>query len=153
MVPKIFFRKKSNSRRLVEIRAKLEATVQFLHKGKLQLLLVFFWVSMDWAFTALTLYFCFHAVGLDLPLGLLLVGFTIMFLTSNINPVPAGLGVSESALAFTFKLLGVGFEKTLVAALLFRFVFFLLPLGCFHRPLSGYHPVFPEEPATANKIG
>jgi glycosyltransferase 2 family protein len=124
------FRKKNISKlRLLVIRNELESTVKFLHKGWLQLLLVFFWVSMDWSFTALTLYFCFHAVGVHLPLGLLLVGFTVMFLTSNINPVPAGLGVSESALAFTFKLLGVGFEKTLVAALLFRFVFFLLPLA------------------------
>ena len=50
-------------------------------------------------------------------------------LTSTINPVPAGLGVSEVALAGTFRLLGVGFENTLVAALLFRFVFYLLPLA------------------------
>ena len=64
-----------------------------------------------------------------LPLGLLLVGFTIMSLTSNFNVVPAGLGVSEALLAFTFKHLGVSFEVTLVAALLYRFVFFLIPLA------------------------
>jgi uncharacterized protein (TIRG00374 family) len=122
-------RKKTDNKKLVEIRNKLEATVAFLHQGWVQLIVVLFWVSMDWCFTALTLYFCFHAVGVDLPLGLLMVGFTVMFLSSNINPVPAGLGVSESLLAFTFKLLGVGFEKTLVAALLFRFVFFLIPLA------------------------
>jgi uncharacterized protein (TIRG00374 family) len=122
-------RKKSNSKMLVETRNKLESTIAFLHKGWTQLILVFFWVSMDWSFTALTLYFCFHAVGVSLPLGLLMVGFTVMFLSSNINPVPAGLGVSESLLAVTFSYLGVEFEKTIVAALLFRFVFFLLPLA------------------------
>jgi uncharacterized membrane protein YbhN (UPF0104 family) len=58
-----------------------------------------------------------------------MVGFTVMFLTSTINPVPAGLGISEFALAGTFRLLGVSFEQSLVAALLFRFVFFLLPLA------------------------
>ena len=58
-----------------------------------------------------------------------MVGFTVMFLSSNINPVPAGLGVSESLLALTFSYLGVEFEKTLVAAILFRFVFFLIPLA------------------------
>ena len=122
-------RKKTDNARLAEIRNKLETTIQFLHKGYLQLLVVFFWVSMDWLFTALTLYFCFKSVGVILPLGMLLVGFTVMFLTSTINPVPAGLGISEAALAGTFGLLGVGFEKTLVAALLFRFVFYLLPLA------------------------
>ena len=122
-------RKKADNQWLVDTRNKLETTIQFLHKGWLQLLVVFFWVSMDWLFTALTLYFCFKSVGVALPLGMLLVGFTVMFLTSTINPVPAGLGVSEVALAGTFRLLGVGFENTLVAALLFRFVFYLLPLA------------------------
>ena len=122
-------RKYTSHKRLVEIRNNLEETIQFLHRGWLQLLVVFFWVSMDWTFTALALFFCFRAVGLDLPLGLLLVGFTVMNLTSNFNLVPAGLGVSEAALAGVFKLLGVEFEKALVAALLFRFVFFLLPMA------------------------
>jgi uncharacterized membrane protein YbhN (UPF0104 family) len=53
----------------------------------------------------------------------------VMFLTSIINPVPSGLGVSETVLAGVFTYLGVGFEKSLIAALLFRFVFFLLPLA------------------------
>jgi uncharacterized protein (TIRG00374 family) len=128
-VGRTFLKKKSNRHRLVEIRNNFENTIQFLHRGWGQLLVVLFWVSMDWSFTALTLFFCFRAVGVPLPLGLLLVGFTVMFLTSTINPVPAGLGISEVALAGTFKLLGVSFEQTLVAALLFRLVFFLLPMA------------------------
>jgi uncharacterized protein (TIRG00374 family) len=122
-------RKKSDQRQLVKIRRNFESTVRFLHKGWLQLIVVSFWVCMDWTLTALALFFCFKAVGVDLPLGLLLVGFSVMFLTSIINPVPAGLGVSETLMAGTFSYLGVGFEKSLVAALLFRFVFFLLPLA------------------------
>jgi uncharacterized membrane protein YbhN (UPF0104 family) len=58
-----------------------------------------------------------------------MVGFTVFFLTSNINPIPAGLGVSETALAIVFGLLGVDNNQTLVAALLFRFVFFIMPLA------------------------
>jgi uncharacterized protein (TIRG00374 family) len=122
-------RKKTKLKRLVQIRKQLEETIAFLHRGWLHLLIVFFWVCMDWCFTALTLYFCFRAAGIVLPIGLLMVGFTVMFLSSNINPVPAGLGVSESLLAVTFKLLGVNFEATLVAAILFRFVFFILPIA------------------------
>lgn len=123
------FRKKTEMKSLVAIRNQLEETIAFLHRGWLHLLLVLFWVCMDWCFTALTLYFCFRAAGVVLPIGLLMVGFTVMFLSSNINPVPAGLGVSESLLAVTFKLLGVNFEETLVAAILFRFVFFILPIA------------------------
>lgn len=124
-----FLRGKTRVRALVGIRNEMEATVAVLHRGRSRLLLVFFWVLADWGFMALALYFCFRAVGVDLPPGLLLVGFTVMFLSSNVNPVPAGLGVSESLLAFTFKMLGVGFENTLVAALLFRLVYYLVPLA------------------------
>ncbi len=124
-----FLKKNTSHQRLVEIRDNLEKTIQFLHRDMVRLLGVFFWVSMDWFFTAMTLFFCFRAVGVSMPPGLLMLGFTVMFLTSTINPVPAGLGISEVALAGTFKLLGVGFEPTLVAALLFRLVFFLLPMA------------------------
>lgn len=126
---RILFKKRTSHQRLVEIRDNLEETIQFLHRGWVQLLVVSFWVAMDWGFQALALFFCFRAVGLDLPLGLLLVGFMVMNLTSNFNPVPAGLGISEVALAGIFKLLGVEFERTLVAALLFRFIFFMLPMA------------------------
>lgn len=126
---KTFLKKQTSYQRLVEIRNNMETTMQFLHRDWWRLLGVLFWVCMDWLFTALTLYFCFRAVGVVLPLGLLMVGFTVMFLTSTINPVPAGLGISEVALAGVFSRLGVGFEQTLAAALLFRFVFYLLPMA------------------------
>jgi uncharacterized protein (TIRG00374 family) len=128
-VGRTFLRKKTSLQRLVEIRNNTENTIQFLHRGWIQLFVVLFWVSMDWCFTALTLYFCFRAVGVPLPLGLLMMGFTVMFLTSTINPVPAGLGISESVLAWVFGNLGVHREETLVAAILFRMVFYLLPMA------------------------
>jgi glycosyltransferase 2 family protein len=125
----VILRKKTTNQRLAEIRENLDATIRFFHKGWIQLLVVLFWVCMDWCFTALTLYFCFNAVGVELPLGLLMVGFTVFFLTSTINPIPAGLGVSESALSLVFSLLGVDVNQTVVAALLFRFAFFILPMA------------------------
>ena len=121
-------RKKGPLQDFAEIQRVVESTVIFLKKGWIHLIAVFLFIAMNWCLMALTFYFCFHSVGVDLPLGLLLVGFTLMFLSSNVNPVPAGLGVSESLLAITFKMLGVGFEMTLVAALVFRLVYFLIPI-------------------------
>ncbi len=128
-ISRIISSAKIDDRQWEEALDQVESTLDILRQGRVQLLLVFFWVSLNWCLMALTFYFCFHAVGLDLHLGLLLVGFTVMFLSSNVNPVPAGLGVSESLLAFIFKLLGVGFEETLVAAILFRLVYYLIPLA------------------------
>jgi uncharacterized protein (TIRG00374 family) len=122
-------RKKIHGRPWVKNLDQVDATIGLLKKGWPRLLLVFFFVGLIWCGMALTFYFCFQAVGLSLPLGLLVVGFAVMFLSSNINPVPAGLGVSESLLAFTFKALGVDFNSTLVAAILYRLVYYMIPLA------------------------
>lgn len=122
-------RQKTNLRETHKLLEELEVSIKFLHQGWERLLLVLLWVSLDWFMTALTLFFCFRAAGVHLSFGLLLVGFAVEFLTSTANVVPAGLGVTEGSLAGVFKLLGVNFNQALVAALLFRVVFFMIPLA------------------------
>ena len=123
------FRKGYSRERLRSARREIESSVKYLHQGWGRLGIVFFWVSMDWFFTALTLFFCFQAAGVDLSFGLLLVGFAVEFLTSTANVVPAGLGVTEGSLAGVFSVLGVDINHALVAALLFRVIFFFIPLA------------------------
>ncbi len=116
--------------RLKAIRANLEDSIRLLHKGWLQLFVTMFWITMDWTFTAMTLYFCFQAVGVNLSLGLVLVGFSVAFLTSTVNFVPAGLGITEMAVTGTYiHLLKVAPEKAVVATILFRIIYFLIPLA------------------------
>jgi len=123
------FKKNLNPERLRANRRKIEGSVKYLHQGWGRLAQVFFWVSMDWFFTSLTLFFCFQAADLDLTFGLLLVAFAVMFLTSTANVVPAGLGVSEGSLVGVFSVLGLDNNQTLVAGLLFRVIFFFIPLA------------------------
>jgi glycosyltransferase 2 family protein len=122
------FKKALSPKSLQANRRKVEKSVKYLHQGWGRLILVFFWVSMDWFFTASTLFFCFRAAGVDLTFGLLLVGFAVEFLTSTVNIVPAGLGVTEGSLAGVFSVLGVDINQALIAALLFRVIFFFIPL-------------------------
>ena len=122
-------KKKVNLREAKKIHEEIEVSIKFLHKGWGRLLLVLFWVSMDWFMTAITFFFCFRAAGVHLSLGLLLVGITVEFLTSTINVVPAGLGVTEGSVVGVLKLLGVPTSQSLVAVLLFRVIFFLIPLA------------------------
>lgn len=122
-------KKPSHPEKLREIREEVEVSIRYLHQGWARLFLVLLWVTLDWTFTALTLYFCFQAAGVELPSGLLLVAFAVEFLTSTINVVPAGLGVSEGSLSWVLKTFGYDFNQVLVAALLFRVIFFLLPLA------------------------
>jgi glycosyltransferase 2 family protein len=128
-VTRRFFRRSSHPEKLREIREEIEVSIKYLHQGWGRLLLVVLWVTLDWLFTALTLFFCFWAAGVHLSFGLLLVGFAVTFLTSTANVVPSGLGVTEGSLAGVFKLFGVDFNQTLVAALLFRIIYFFIPLA------------------------
>lgn len=125
----LFFKKKRRLRETVLTLEEIEVSIKYLHQDWVKLLIVLFWVTMDWFCTATTLFFCFRAAGVHLSFGLLLVGFAVEFLTSTANVVPAGLGVTEGSVAGVFKLLGVDFNQALVAALLFRVIFFLIPLA------------------------
>jgi uncharacterized protein (TIRG00374 family) len=120
------FKKKPGSK---EVLKEIEISIKLLHQGWGRLLLVLLWVSLDWFMTALTLFFCFQAAGVHLTFGLLLVAFAVAFLTSTVNVVPAGLGVTEGSVAAVLKLLGKDFNQALVAYLLFRVIFNFIPLA------------------------
>lgn len=115
--------------RLAGFRSNVERSVRLLHRGWLQLLVTFFWVLMDWFFTILALNFCFQAVGERLSWGLLLLGFALALLTSTLNLVPAGLGVTEGVVVGVFVHLGLDAEKVMVSTLLFRLLYYILPLA------------------------
>jgi uncharacterized protein (TIRG00374 family) len=112
-----------------EVIHRVEQSVQLLHRGWGPMGLGLFWVSMDWLFTALTLYECFLAVGVTLNFGYLLVGFALAFLSSTVNFLPGGLGMMEGLITVTYSYFGIPPEKAMVAALLFRAIYFMIPLA------------------------
>jgi len=123
------FRKPFEAGRAEEIAKNLESSTLLLHHGWGPMGLALLWVSFDWFFTALTLHQCFLAVGVNLGVGFVLVGFTLAFLSSTVNILPGGLGVMEGLMTVTFGAFGVAEEKALVAALLFRVIYFFIPLA------------------------
>jgi uncharacterized protein (TIRG00374 family) len=84
-------------------------------------------VLVDWFGSALALGFCFEALGSPLAPGVLFTGFVIGVMAGVLSALPAGIGVQEGSMAGVFALLGVGFEEAVLAALLFRGVFYLVP--------------------------
>jgi uncharacterized protein (TIRG00374 family) len=93
-------------------------------------------IVADWFMTLGVLWGCFYAVGLEVPLPLVTVGFAIGILTTLISITPAGLGIMESAMTTIFVSLGTPLEPTIIAVLLFRLTFYALPftlsVGFFH---------------------
>lgn len=84
-------------------------------------------VLVDWSGSALALGFCFEALGSPLTPAVLFTGFVIGVMAGVLSALPAGIGVQDASMAGVFALLGVGFEEAVLAALLFRGVFYLVP--------------------------
>ena len=84
-------------------------------------------VLVDWFGSALALGFCFEALGSPLAPAVLFTGFVIGVMAGVLSALPAGIGVQDGSMAGVFALLGVGFEEAVLAALLFRAVFYVIP--------------------------
>lgn len=98
-------------------------------------------VVADWACSVAALGFCFDALGSPVGPGVLLTGFSIGVVVGLLSMVPGGLGVQEGSMAAVYALLGVPFEQAVLAAILFRAVYYLIPfiisLGFYWRLLRG----------------
>ena len=71
---------------------------------------------------------CFQALGGDAGLGVITTGFAVGVAVGVMSMVPGGLGVQEGSMAGTYHLLGVPLEEAVLAAMLFRAVYYWRPL-------------------------
>ena len=83
----------------------------------------------DWMWSAIALGFCFKALGYVPAPGVLITGFALGVIAGGWSMIPGGLGVQEGSMTGVFMLLGVRSETAFLAAILFRFVYYVLPFG------------------------
>jgi uncharacterized protein (TIRG00374 family) len=86
-------------------------------------------VIADWSASMIALGFCFEALGNRLSPGVLVTGFAIGVTAGLASMVPGGLGVQDSSMAGIYALLGVPLEHAVLAAVLFRVVYYFIPFG------------------------
>jgi hypothetical protein len=88
---------------------------------------------LDWLFMFLTLKWSFQALHYPISNRTLLVGFSIGIFTSIFSITPGALGIMEGSMAGSFYLMGYDYNQALLATLLYRIVYFLLPVlvSCF----------------------
>jgi uncharacterized protein (TIRG00374 family) len=84
-------------------------------------------VVADWTASVAALWFCFDALGDPISLGVLLTGFALGVTAGVLSMIPGGLGVQEGSMAGLYALLGVPLEKAVLASILFRVVYYLIP--------------------------
>ena len=77
--------------------------------------------------SVIALQFSFAALGSRIEFGALVTGFAIGVTAGVLSLVPGGLGIQEGSMAGVFALLGVPLHRAVLAAILFRVVFYFVP--------------------------
>jgi uncharacterized protein (TIRG00374 family) len=107
--------------------ATMTQGIQAIRKHPLVLIFILILVIVDWATSVLTLWFCFSALGTSIGLGELISGFVIGITAGVISMIPGGFGIQEGSMAGIFALFGLSFERAVLASVLFRVVYFIVP--------------------------
>lgn len=86
-------------------------------------------VTADWISTIFVLRYCFEAFGDPIGTGVLITGFAIGIAVGLLSMIPGGLGIQEASMAGVYSLLGVFFERAVLASILFRVIYYFIPFG------------------------
>lgn len=106
----------------------LNRGIAFLVARKRAMLAPAAFIIVDWFLTILILYTSFLSINYAIQFVEVIVGFAVGIVLSFASLIPGGLGVMEGSMAVVFASLGVPFETAVVAVLLFRVAYYLLPL-------------------------
>jgi uncharacterized protein (TIRG00374 family) len=86
------------------------------------------WIFMDWVFTIGVLYAAFYSVGSDVTYSQVVIAFSVAIVFAVASFVPGGVGVLEVALSSMFESGGVPRHETVLAILIFRLSFYVIPV-------------------------
>ena len=86
------------------------------------------YICADWFLMLATLYTAFRCVGQAVPMHIVVIGFSTGILLSVVNLVPGGLGIMEGSMAAVFSGLGVPLESAVVATVIYRVSYYIIPL-------------------------
>ncbi|MDE2490975.1 MAG: flippase-like domain-containing protein [Elusimicrobia bacterium] len=98
-----------------------------IRSGKGRLTATILYTCLDWGCAMASLWLCFRAVGVRLPLGYLSVAFTLGQAATLIPILPGGLGAAEGTITALMASFGIDAGSALVAAMLFRLCYYIVP--------------------------
>jgi hypothetical protein len=82
---------------------------------------------IDWCCSVIVLSLCFDAFGPALKSGAVMASFMIGVMAGVISALPGGIGVQEGSMTGVAMLFGASFEQAILAALLFRVIYYFVP--------------------------
>jgi len=96
-------------------------------KKPLYLVIFFIITIIDWFFWLLVMYFSFLTVNYPIKIGTLIIGFSIGQIVSILSMMPGGAGTMEGSMALVYNILGIPLATALVAILIYRISFYIVP--------------------------
>lgn len=106
----------------------LNRGIALLTERRREMIAPLVYILADWVLTLLVLYTSFLAVRYPISAAYVIVGFALGIVLSLASLIPGGLGVMEASMAAIYTSLGVPYETAVVAVLIFRVVYYVLPL-------------------------
>jgi uncharacterized protein (TIRG00374 family) len=82
---------------------------------------------LDFSCSVIALEFVFDALGPPVNAGVLVSGYVIGIMAGLLSMVPGGLGIQEGSMAGIYALMGINLEQAVLAAILYRILYYLLP--------------------------
>ena len=125
---RFFPRHKPGRVRIWRFQRNLNRGIEFVLERKRHMVGPTLWIIVDWTVTLLILYAAFLTVRYPIPFSFVVVGFAVGIILSLVSFVPGGLGVMEGSMAAIFASLSVPFETAVVAVLIFRVAYYVLPM-------------------------
>jgi glycosyltransferase 2 family protein len=108
--------------------AEIHEGVDFLIARGAQMAVPLCYIALDWFLMLATLYTAFYCIAEPVPMHVVVIGFSTGVFLSIINLVPGGLGIMEGSMAAVFASFGVPLESAIVATVIFRVSYYVLPL-------------------------
>jgi len=84
---------------------------------------------LDWIFMFLCLKFSFIAIDYQVNNKVLMVGFSVGLFMSLFSLTPASIGLMEGSMAGSFYLMGLDYEYSLLAILIYRIAYYYAPIA------------------------
>jgi uncharacterized protein (TIRG00374 family) len=123
-----FHRYERYGRRSHSFFAHIDEGLRFFAAKPKAMILPLFWIFLDWIFTIAVLYASFYSIGSHVSFGQVVVAFSVGIVFAVLSFVPGGVGVLEVALEGMFESGGVPKHEAVLAILIFRISFYVIPM-------------------------
>lgn len=112
---------------LIQLDDTLNCGMDAFKRQPLRLVWVMLLTLLDFACSIIAMGFVFNALGPAIRAEVLVSGYVIGIMAGLLSMIPGGLGVQEGSMASIYALLGVSFRQAILAAILFRILYYLVP--------------------------